>query len=716
MTVPVIKMASNRYGRIYHGNHHLNNIKFPSADARQTFAEAFEKYHASHEHDGEVPRFEMIKASDVKGHYDGGRMHTHDEITIDGYGWHEIKEYHNREYPDTHTHYRMPTCCVSPIIVFEREFIDAGTLERHELSSIFGDMPEVDFENLVKSVEADGFMDSLIRIHEGKILDGWHRYQAALSLNLVRKLMFMHWDEKKEGKAVAFVAARNIERRHLSASQRAQIVVSLHERFGWGGDRSKTPNDALKTKAELAAQAKVGASSIDRAVKVEKLGKAESVISGEKSSAQVIVEENVNDLWEQVSAEMPEWKRRDTEKCKYESDYIGRASKSMLIQALRSHKDSDADGAATVEELKQLLELIKVDALSFILEVRQVLKGSQQPVESKSETADDIEASKLLKKKTQVLKSMWDARIQAATDYTGEADTELNQTLTLPQLEKGFARHHPYLKDAFNSGMKRITSAFTYSIFLQNIDVPLEDLENECRSITTYAHDIFRWKGEEWIQDMIRSKKSVPSPPDAEPEPDTLEVLWEKVRSEMPAWKERYKKSGKRESNIVSSASESMLIQTLRVYRKSDEGSGAATVDELKDLLKLMKSDSFVFIYHLRKAFSDSDASEPETPEAVDSSDQTPVKTAESCPDDAQETEDSEEDTSLADLNLPTMKAFLDTLLNTIGRVEHSITRDNLCVAVYEAFEQFERITEREQLSILIDCAYTLVSESEANA
>ena len=336
----------------------------------------------------------------------------------------------------------MPTCCISPIIVLDREFIDAGTLKRHELSSVFGDMPEEDFENLVKSVEQDGFMDPLIRVLDGKILDGWHRYQAALSLNLVRKLMFMAWDDEKEGNAIAFVSARNLERRHLTASQRGQIVVFLNERFGWGGDRSKTPDDALKTKADLATEANVGASTIDRAVKVEKLGKSEAVISGEKTASQVIKEETLKSLWEQVSAEMPEWKRRNKEKSKYESDHIGRASQSMLIQALRFHKDSEADGAATVVELKQLLELIKADTLSFILEVRRVLKESQQPVESESETADDRDASKLLKKKKQTLKSMWDARVQAARDYTGDADTELNQYLSLPQLEDGFARYH----------------------------------------------------------------------------------------------------------------------------------------------------------------------------------------------------------------------------------------------------------------------------------
>ena len=44
-------------------------------------------------------------------------------------------------------------------------------------------------------------MDPLIRVLDGKVLDGWHRYQAALSLNLVRKLMFMNWDEEQDGKS-----------------------------------------------------------------------------------------------------------------------------------------------------------------------------------------------------------------------------------------------------------------------------------------------------------------------------------------------------------------------------------------------------------------------------------------------------------------------------------------------------------------------------------
>ena len=710
-------MASTRYGRIYHGDHHHNNIKFPSSVARDTFAKEFEEYHNSHEHDGEAPRFELIKASDVRDVYAGGRNHNHGEITIDGYAFYEIKEYHNREYPDTYTHYRVPTCCVSPIIVFEREFIDAGTLQRHELSSVFGDIAEGDFENLKKSVEADGFMDPLIRVLDGKILDGWHRYQTALSLNLVRKLMFMNWDEEQEGKAIAFVAARNLERRHLTASQRGQIVVFLNERFGWGGDRSKETNVHLKTQDELAQQANVSTKTIQRAEKVEKAGRSEEVIAGEKTSNEVITEETLKSLWEQVNTAIPVWKSN--------REGLGHASKSMLICATLRFEGLPRNTETDVAVLKKLLELLTTDSTDILQTlVRKQLQGEslwspdgtapvETPVESESaEPSDDREARTLLKKKKQVLKSMWDSRIQAARDYTGDGDTELNQYLTLPQLEKGFAKNHKIYKDPFNSGMKRITSAVTFARFIETAlasDDSLEDLEKESRAVSTYAYDILAWERQDWIQQMLKSKKDAAAASKPEPEPEPTGALWEQVSAEIPKWKERYKETGYKESDLVNQATLSVLLTALRGYR-GNEDTGIATVEELKDLLGLMKSSSYPFIRQLRKALggcqpSESDAGD-ETPAA------TPVETP-AC--DETDSDETAEDTSLADLNLPSLKGLLDALLDTVGKVEHPIDRDNFSVAVHKAFWQFEGITEREQLSILIDCAHSLVSETEAN-
>ena len=285
-------MATNRYGRIHHSNHHYNTLRFPSADARSEFVERFDKWHASHDHDGGVPRFENItaaKANKVK-------VHDADTVTIDGYASHEIHAYHNRN-DDSYVHYRPPTTIAPLVIVTELqgEFIDSSTLTRHELSAIFMDMPDEDFQNLLKSVERDGFKDPIIRMIDTQVLDGWHRYRAAKELNLLRKLRFRQWNERDEGDPAAFVMARNIERRHLSAGQRAQIVVSFNERYGHGGDRKsdeiKTPNSVLKTKQELAKEAGVGTSTIDRAVRVEKAGQAESVIAGESTAGEVLKEE-----------------------------------------------------------------------------------------------------------------------------------------------------------------------------------------------------------------------------------------------------------------------------------------------------------------------------------------------------------------------------------------------------------------------------------------
>ena len=506
-------MASTRYGRIHHGSVIHNNMKFPSPAAREKFAEDFEKYHESHDHDGEVPRFEMVRASDIKSYERGAK--DYDAVTIDGYEWHEIKEYHHREHREHHTHYRVPTCCVSPIIVLEREFVNSGTLERHELSSIFGDMPDDEFQHLVKSVEDDGFMDYVIRTHEGKILDGWHRYRAALALNLVRKLMFYPWDEKKEGKAVAFVAARNIERRHLSASQRAQIVVSLNERFGWGGDRSKTPNDALKTKKELAAEAKVGVSTIDRAVKVERAGESEAVISGEKSASQVIEKETVKDLWQKVSDEMPKWRQRYKESGRQESHLISRASKSTLINTLRAHRESDAEGAATVEELKELLRLMKKDAFDFIFQVRKAMRGDEKPdVEgSESETLPESSEAALPE-----LRDTWHC-------VRGDMFKAFDASDLTPEPEGQVGDDNPY---------QRTLVAFVKAVENRHLGMDLyghpkyEGFYGDPRQNKAYAREIEIYQQlttdiqskADWVVDVLKAEPKPPEP-ELETEDDT---------------------------------------------------------------------------------------------------------------------------------------------------------------------------------------------------
>ena len=290
-------MAANRYGQIWHGDHHHINIRFSSNEARLKFQNEFEAYHASHDHEGDIPTFKCVTAKDLK--LSTGSRSPQDlikaetdkdyRITIDGYSWNEIHEYHNPSGWSDYFWYRVPTCCVPPTIVVDREFVDSGILKRHELSAVFGDMPETDFQSLLESVQADGFIDPIIRIHEGKILDGWHRYRAAQELNLIRKLRFQEWDENepKDGDPKAFVLARNLNRRHLTPAQRAQIVLEFNDWAPRGRPSKNTPNGVLKTKKELAKEARVGTSTMDRAAAIKESGQSEVVIRGDKTPGQL---------------------------------------------------------------------------------------------------------------------------------------------------------------------------------------------------------------------------------------------------------------------------------------------------------------------------------------------------------------------------------------------------------------------------------------------
>ena len=58
-------------------------------------------------------------------------------------------------------------------------------MERHELSELFGDMTELEFSEFISDVEHNGFAQPIIYTYEGKILDGWHRYQVAVNLDKV---------------------------------------------------------------------------------------------------------------------------------------------------------------------------------------------------------------------------------------------------------------------------------------------------------------------------------------------------------------------------------------------------------------------------------------------------------------------------------------------------------------------------------------------------
>ena len=131
--------------------------------------------------------------------------------------------------------------------------------EQHPLSAIFPAMDDTAFSELRADIAAHG-LHSPITMFEGKVLDGWHRYRACTDTGVVAR--YVQFDGSFE-QAMPFVISINMQRRHLSTSQRAMIAGRLAtlER----GRPNKWTKLSIKSVAEAAAMIKVGPATVKHA-------------------------------------------------------------------------------------------------------------------------------------------------------------------------------------------------------------------------------------------------------------------------------------------------------------------------------------------------------------------------------------------------------------------------------------------------------------------
>jgi polyhydroxyalkanoate synthesis regulator phasin len=89
----------------------------------------------------------------------------------------------------------------------------------HPYANIFPMMSEAEKANLIRSMQEDGYDSTMpIVLHEGLILDGRNRYEAAQAAGV--EPMFTTYEGTD---ALAFVIRHNLHRRHLNPSQLALI-------------------------------------------------------------------------------------------------------------------------------------------------------------------------------------------------------------------------------------------------------------------------------------------------------------------------------------------------------------------------------------------------------------------------------------------------------------------------------------------------------------
>lgn len=165
-------------------------------------------------------------------------------------------------------------------------------------------------KTFLRDVEAFGVLEP-IWIYEGKVLDGWHRYQASLKVD--RQCPTRAYDGNDPA---GFVISRNIERRHISESERAKSVAMIRKwkQDGRPAGRSDNP-DRPRTNKEMAAEAGTSEAMIRRAkreIRVERGELPEPAPAPRKPDVEISLPPEPADSQpaheHQVTAEAERWK------------------------------------------------------------------------------------------------------------------------------------------------------------------------------------------------------------------------------------------------------------------------------------------------------------------------------------------------------------------------------------------------------------------------
>jgi ParB-like chromosome segregation protein Spo0J len=145
--------------------------------------------------------------------------------------------------------------------------------QSHPFADAFPMMTDQEHAELVADIKANG-LEELIRLYDGKILDGRNRYRAVLELglNLADYIVENDCLICTDKEALAYVISKNLVRRHLTTSQRAMVAADLAT-LSHGQRKSDTSNDV--SQADAAKLLHVSLPTTQRARKVIEKGPPE---------------------------------------------------------------------------------------------------------------------------------------------------------------------------------------------------------------------------------------------------------------------------------------------------------------------------------------------------------------------------------------------------------------------------------------------------------
>lgn len=126
----------------------------------------------------------------------------------------------------------------------------------HKLAELFPSMTADEFVELKNHIKAHGQKEDIVLL-DGKVLDGANRQSAMIELKI--KPRYREYDYTKDGASpLDFVAAKNLHRRNLTASQRAAIAAEIHAQESSEEKQPKKPATSSPKSTPVASKGNAG--------------------------------------------------------------------------------------------------------------------------------------------------------------------------------------------------------------------------------------------------------------------------------------------------------------------------------------------------------------------------------------------------------------------------------------------------------------------------
>lgn len=256
-------------------------------------------------------------------------------------------------------------------------------LTQHPLSAAFPSMADDEFLQLKADIALNGQREPII-LHEGMVLDGWHRYRACSELGI--KPEKFTFDTKAD--PVAFVLSHNLHRRHLSASQRAAAVVACAEwapasrpkkdepgsPFSKNADMAKAAGTTVRTiqhakaahQAGLTEMVKEGALTVKEAAQVARgpakaRGKPPEPGSKKDAQLQALKAVQERDKAQEQAAEVIDKLSETQEAVRILSEENDRLNDRLAVEAMDASEEEKTAAADTIAQLREHVRVLQIE-------------------------------------------------------------------------------------------------------------------------------------------------------------------------------------------------------------------------------------------------------------------------------------------------------------------------------------------------------------------